>query len=350
MDMAASTIDSSMDINNSLSTTVTPLIGRYEYTTTELVIHRTAQAIIGLLTLFSGFTNIIVIYVFSNKSFGKRTITKYLYASISLSDEVFILACLVQVMIYGQSQCSVDCRRFLGLVITITSFVSAYTMALIAFRRYYGIAFPFKDLVQNREKLPFLVSIIIIWIFSISVTLYFMKYEKIDDLNETFLLEQCTLLTYALVALRDYPYFPLIGMVIVPLAIGLFFSVNTINILQRRQLVGDQANDVAKLNKVRAEKLKSTFMIAVVIVSFITCWLPITVLTLVDNLNYSTMEYCDFNYNAYGIVTMLLMLSFFVNPIIYWYMCPHFRRGINHIFFQRKIIINSNGSQTRNVT
>lgn len=324
-------------INN---TTLVPLNGRYNYTTTEMILHRTTEGIIGLLTMFSAFTNIIAIYVFCNKKFGKRTIIKYLYVNISLSDEVFIFACLIQVAIYGNSSCTLNCRRFLGLAITMTGFVSSYTMALIAFRRYYGIAFPLKDLVQNRKKLPFIIAIVIIWTYSIGVVLFFMRYQEINDHNDTLLLQQCTVLTYSMVALKDHPYFPLIGMVIVPLVFGLFFSLNTIYILQKRKPIGDHVN-IAKLKKGNAGKLKSTFMIAVVIVSFVICWLPITLLALVDNLNYPTMNYCDLNYNAYGITTMLLMLSFFINPVIYWYMCPHFRCGVNHIICKRKIVSRS---------
>lgn len=342
--MAEYVIHSAFTNNKTLNGTLGPLIiGRYDYTTTEMFLHRTVQGIIGLLTIFSAFTNIIVIYVFSNKNFGKRTIIKYLYANISLSDEVFVLSCLMQVVIYGESSCTFNCRRFIGLVIMMSGFISAYTMALIAFKRYYGIAFPLKELVQGRKKLPFVIAIVLIWLFSISAVLFFMKYEQIEELNETFLFEQCTLLTYSLVALRQYPYFPLIGLVIVPLVIGLFFSLNTIYILQRRQIVGDSV-DSAKLKENRQNKLKSTFMIAVVIISFVICWLPVTVVKLVDNLNYSTMEFCDYNYNLYCITTMLLMLSLFINPVIYWYMSPHFRRGINHIFLKRKAVNQNNAT------
>lgn len=133
--------------------TVEPwLYGRYNYTSTELALHHGTQVLIGILTIFSAITNVIVIYVFSNKKFGKRTTVKYLYANISLSDEMFIVACLVALQVHPT--CSFGCRRFLGLVIQISGFVSAYTMALIAFKRYYGIAFPMREMVQNRKKLP----------------------------------------------------------------------------------------------------------------------------------------------------------------------------------------------------
>lgn len=311
------------------------LQGRYNYTTTEWILHRGTHAVMGLLTIFSAFTNIIVIYVFSNKKFGKRTVVKYLYANISLSDELFTFACLIQVTVYGVSSCSLECRRFLGLTITISGFVSAYTMALIAFKRYYGIAFPFKEMVQNRKKLPFVIGIVVIWMFSIVAVLYFMRYAQIREYHETLLLQQCNVLTYTFVALKDSPYFPLVGMVILPLAFGLFFSLLTIVLLQRKKAVGDHV-DIAKLNNERKIKLKATIMITVIIVSFIVCWLPVTLLTLVDNLSLSTRKFCDFNYNAYGIVAILLMVSFFINPIIYWYMCPDFRRGIEHILNRKR--------------
>lgn len=304
---------------------------RYNYTLSELVIHRATEGIIGLSMIFSAFTNAIVIYVLLNKKFGKRTTIKYLYAHISLSDELFILSSVISVLLYDQSSCSLDCRRFLGVTVTISGFVSAYTMVLIAFKRYIGIAFPFKELSQNQKKLPYIIAIVVIWTFSIGATMYFMRYVEICQYKQTLLLQQCTMLSYVFVALKEDPYYPLVGMVIVPLALGLLFSLMSIVILQKRQFVGDHV-DIARLKKSRQDKLKSTFMIAVVIVGFMISWFPITLLALVYTINLSKMELCDLNYIAYAILTALLMLSFWINPIIYWYMSPQFRRGITQIF------------------
>lgn len=323
-------------------------LGRHNYTMTELVIHRGTEGIIGLLTIFSAFNNIIVIYVLLNEKFGKRTSIKYLYANISLSDEVFIFTSLTAISFYGHSSCSLDCRRIIGQTVTISGFVSAYTMALISFKRYYGLAFPLKEMTQNRKKMPFLIGIVVIWSFSISATMYFMRYVAIPEYHDTLLLQQCTMLSYSFVALKDDPYFALVGMVIVPLAFGLFFSLMSIVILQRRKLIGDHI-DIARLKKERHDKLKATFMIVVVIVSFVICWLPITLLALVYTsrytLNFSKIN-CDLNYSAYGILTSLLMLSFWINPVIYWYMCPHFRRGVKYIFSKKRIV----EQQQRSVT
>lgn len=232
-------------------------------------------------------------------------------------------------------------RRILGLTVVMSGFVSAYTMALIAFKRYYGIAFPFKEFTQNRKKLPFVFAVVLIWSLSIGSTLYFMKYVPIREYNDTLLLQQCTLLSYSFVALKDFPYFVLIGVVTIPLTFGLIFSLMTIVILQRRKIIGDHV-DIARQLKERQDKFRSTLMIAVVILSFIIAWLPSALLTLKYVLNYSTMKLCDLDYNTYAIFFVLLMTSFWINPVIYWYMCPHFRRGITHIFSKRKTINNTN--------
>lgn len=322
------------------ATTVIPQIGRLEYTTVEWYIHRITQYVYGLLLVFSVFTNTIVVYVFLSKKFGKRTIVKYLYVNISLSDLMILVACVVEVMIIdsnGEKSCTADCRKNLGLVITTSGYVSAYTMALIAFKRYYGIAYPVEHWSQNANKTShrkWLLIIILVWIFSITMTLLFMKYEEIPVRHETMLLHQCTLLKYSLVAMKTYPYANLIGLVIIPLVFGMFFSLKAIYFLQKKTLVGEQA-DSENIKREKNLKLKSTFMIVVVLISFVLSWLPIIVLNMMDSQDDLKMELCDLNYNAHAITCLLLMLDIFINPLIYCYMSPDFRRGVTHIFINK---------------
>lgn len=314
------------------NTTVKVWPGRYDYTADEEVLHRATEIVVGLLTIFSAITNVIVIYIFSYTKFGKRTTIKYLYASISLSDEMFIVACLIEVARLGNSTCSLDCRRFLGLVVLITGFVSAYTMALIAFKRFHCIVFPMHEFRQKRKKLPYLLGVI--WVLSIGAVLYFERYQPIQEYNETLLLRECTMLRYTFVAYKDNPYFPLIAMVVVPLTLGLVFSLITIASLLRRKLVIGDHVDIDQLKKRRRVKLRATVMITVMILSFAISWLPITLLQMEYAVNLSKM--CDLNYRLYAIFTTLLMSSFAVNPVIYWYMCPAFRRGVYDIFCRRQ--------------
>lgn len=327
------------------NTTVKVWPGRYDYTADEEVLHRATEIVIGLLTIFSAITNVIVIYIFSYTKFGKRTTIKYLYASISLSDEMFIVACLIEVARLGNSTCSLDCRRFLGLVVLISGFVSAYTMALIAFKRFHCIVFPMHEFLQNRKKLPYILAVIALWVLSIGAALYFERYQPIQEYNETLLLRECTMLRYTFVAYKDNPYFPLIAMVAVPLTLGLVFSLITIVSLLRRKLVIGDHVDFNKLKKQRRAKLKATVMIAVMILSFAISWLPITLLQMEYAVNLSKM--CDLNYRLYAIFTTLLMSSFAVNPVIYWYMCPAFRRGVHGIFCRRQLTNSSNSSASQ---
>lgn len=341
-----------MDMDN--QTTLSPLSNERNFTMVENSLYYLGQVIVGSLMLFSLFTNIIVMYIFVSKKFGKKTIIKYLYANISLSDELFIIASLIQITIYGQS-CHSNCRAFLGYSITISGFVSTYSMALIAFKRYQGIAFPIQSQTKT-SKLSVFVVIAIIWIFSVATPLIFIRFEKVTEYDGTLFLKTCTMITYTVMSLNSYPYFNLLGMVVIPLLIGLIFSLKAI-----QNLVCSKTVDIVRQKKLMERKLRASFMIAIVIVTFAVCWLPITSLFFINNLNYSSMKFCDYNYNAYFILTILLMLEFWINPVIYWYMNTDFRSGINHILKQTKTklkwkcccfedLIGTNTTNTSNTT
>lgn len=182
------------------------------------------------------------------------------------------------------------------------------------------------------------MSVVSIWVFSISGVLYFERYQEIPVSNETLLLQHCAMHTYIFVAMKDHPYFPLVGMAIVPMTLGLFFSIKTIVILQRRKVIIGDHEDTNRLKQGKKAKLRATFMIAVMILSFVISWLPITLLGVKYTTSLSTMKFCDLDYNLYAIFTILLMSSFWVNPVIYWYMSPDFRRGVHSIFCKRNYL------------
>lgn len=324
-------------------TTVSPLSEARNFTMIENVLYYSGQGIMGVLMLFSLFTNVIVMYVFVSKKFGKKTIVKYLYANISMSDELFIVACLMKVTVYGQS-CHSNCRAVLGYIITISGFVSAYSMAWIAFKRYQSIAFP----IQHHTKtstLPALAIVAVIWIFSVATPLIFIRFEAVTEYEGTLFLETCTMFTSTVMSLNSYPYINLLGMVGIPLLIGLVFSLKAIYILLCSKTV-----DIVRQKQLRNRKLRASFMIAVVIVTFAICWLPITLLFVVNNLNYSSMKFCDYNYNAYFLLTILLMFEFWINPVIYWYMNTDFRSGINNILKQSKTKLKCSRSEEISAT
>lgn len=310
-----------------------PPIGQ-DYTTVELILHRVGQVIFGLTLIFSIFTNGLVIYVSLKKKSGKRLTVTYLYANISLSDLVFLLSGVTQVMIYGKT-CDATCRKAIGLILTISGFVSAYTMALIAYKRYYAIAFLMKEKTLTHRILRVIFAIIIIWSFSIAATLFFTHYVQTCERNRTILEDQCTLFIYSLEALKDYPYFPLIGMIVVPLLFGSYYSLAAVYALHKTKEVGDPI-DIVNTRKQQRRKLKAIFMNVTVIIAFVICWLPITLLFLMDSKDDSKMRYCKFNYNIYTISSIMMVFEFGINPVIYWYMSDDFRKDINNIFFNNR--------------
>ncbi len=149
--------------NTNTTTTPTDTLARQSFNLSEEILLHAVQVIIAGLMIFSIITNAIVIRIFLSKKFGQLTTAKILYANISLSDELFLLTCIFQAIIYGD-KCNGNCRIAFSYATHISGFVSTYTMALIAFKRYHVMAFPMQNR-SNSSKWPIFVSIFCVWCF-----------------------------------------------------------------------------------------------------------------------------------------------------------------------------------------
>lgn len=311
-------------MNHTNTTTLSNALARQSFSTPEEILLRFVQVIIAVLMIFSVFTNAIVIRIFLSRKYGKLTTAKILYANISLSDELFLCTCIAQSIVYGD-ECNGNCRIGFSYATHISGFVSTYTIAFIAFKRYHVIAFP----MQNRfnSKWPILGVLFCIWCFSTVMTLIFVQYVEVKQYDSSFFSRICTVISSPVEASHQTPYFSLVAMVLLPLLIGIFFSSLAAYSLQQTKIVGDNATEEA-IAKRRSQKSRSIFMILVVIVTFAVCWLPVTIFYTIERLNYHTRAQCDYNYYLYGVFTALLMVEFGANPVIYWFMNPDFRNGL----------------------
>ncbi|XP_037045734.1 prolactin-releasing peptide receptor-like [Bradysia coprophila] len=309
---------------NITSTTTPSHMARLEFNSTEEALLHTVQVIIGLLMILSVLTNAMVIRIFLGSKFGKLTTAKILYANISISDEFFLLACIFQAIIYG-NECNGNCRIVFSYATHISGFVSTYTMAFIAFKRYHVIAFPMEN--RTNSKWPTFAAIFCIWCFSSVMTLIFVRYVEVVQFNKSFFARICTVISSPVKASHEDPYFSLVAMVAVPLLIGLVFSLMAAISLQNRKIIGDNVTKEAIAIK-RRQKYQSIVMIMMVILTFAVCWLPVTIFYTIERLNYSTRLLCDYNYYFYGISAAMLMVEFGANPVIYWFLNPDFRKGL----------------------
>lgn len=299
-------------------------VGRRNFSSSEEALLRSVQVIIAVLMILSVLTNAIVLRIFLCRKFGKLTSAKILYANISLSDELFLLTCIFQAIIYG-NECNGNCRIGFSYATHISGFVSTYTMAFIAFKRYHVIAFPLRN--RFSSKWPIFVSIFCIWCFSTVMSFIFVKYVEVVQFDSSFFARICTIISSPVKASHEDPYFSLVAMVSVPLLIGLTFSLMAAYSLHKRKIIGDNVTEEV-IAKKRKRKYRSIVMILVVIGTFAVCWLPVTVFYTIERLNYYTRPLCDYNYYLYGLFTALLMVEFGANPVIYWFMNPDFKKGL----------------------
>lgn len=297
---------------------------RHDFSLSEEALLRSVQVVIAVLMIFSAVTNAIVMRIFLSRKFGTLTTAKILYANISLSDELFLLTCIFQAIIYG-NECNGNCRIGFSYATHISGFVSTYTMAFIAFKRYHVIAFPLQS--RSSSKWPIYVTILCIWGFSTTMSLIFVKYVEVVQFDSSFFARICTVISSPVKASHKDPYFSLVVMVAIPLLIGLFFSLMAAYSLQKTKIIGDNATKEEIASK-RRRKSRSIFMIFIVIVTFAVCWLPVTIFYTIERLNYFTRPLCDYNYYLYGVFAALLMVEFGANPVIYWFMNPDFKKGL----------------------
>lgn len=310
--------------NTNTSNPASDAIARQNFSLSEEVLLRSVQVVIAVLMIFSVVTNAIVIRIFLSRKFGKLTTAKILYANISFSDELFLFTCIFQAIIYGD-ECNGNCRIGFSYATHISGFVSTYTMAFIAFKRYHVIAFPLKN--RSNSKWPIFVTIFCIWGFATAMSLIFVNYVEVVQFDSSFFARICTVISSPVKASHKDPYFSLAAMVAVPLLIGLLFSLMAAYSLQKTKIIGDNATKEAIATK-RKRKYRSIFMILVVIVTFAVCWLPVTIFYTIERLNYLTRPLCDYNYYLYGVFSALLMVEFGANPVIYWFMNSDFKQGL----------------------
>lgn len=204
---------------------------------------------------------------------------------------------------------------------------------------YQAIAFP----LQNRAgKKPRIITLILpilgIWAFALIMPLSFVRYSEPEARNATelspFFQGICQIIATPVKASHHHPYFSLVTMVSLPFLLGVCFSLLTIYSITRSGIVGE--GNTCQAEKVRRRKLKSIFMILIIITLFATCWLPITLFYTWERLMYFVRKECDYNYNAYAWFSTLLMAEFAANPIVYWFMNADFRKGVKLCLTCRK--------------
>ncbi|XP_006014541.2 G-protein coupled receptor 35-like [Latimeria chalumnae] len=175
---------------------------------------------------------------------------------------------------------------FLVAVHYLNTYVSIYTVTVIAVDRYIALKYPFKAKVI-RSPLKAMMVCIMIWIFigSLGSCVFFFTIRKLGNATEQHCFQKSSSEPWSLTLLFTLE---ILGFLI-PLVILIFCSAEIIYILKKK-----------KISQFRQEKniQQVSSIIATNIIVFIICFLPLHVGFLVRNVIESTSGSCTVLLNA----------------------------------------------------
>jgi len=305
-------------------------VGKCNFTGVEDVLFYALHVILAILVLFSIITNAIVIYIFLSKKFGRVTSAKILYANMSLSDELTIITWILQVTIPDWSTFPIWIQAVFRYASPVAAFVSGYTMALIALKRYQVISMPFYYMrSRDRSKKWMLISIVVIWSLSIGVSVWLYPFVTPEPLDASYFAKVCAFINSRVDVPLVETFWSLTLLVILPFVLGLAFSVAASYRIFKLKHPGHFEPKAWQLAKLR--KIKSILMIMAVVIVFATFSSPVVVLYAIESLRYQEIPFCDYNYYLHGALLVMFLMTFVLNPIIYWYLNDDFKLGVRRI-------------------
>ncbi|XP_026232589.2 trace amine-associated receptor 4-like, partial [Anabas testudineus] len=277
------------------------------------------------ISVLTTFLNLLVIISISHFK-QLHTPTNLLLLSLAVSDFLLGPLLLFQIMfidgcwLLGDLMCSL-----VHFVAYFLSFASVGTMVLISIDRYVAICVPlhyFTQITQNKVK----IYVCLCWIFSI----IFQGVMVMDNLQQPGRFKSCV---GQCVIVNRYIF----GLTVVVLTfiapitviLVLYMRVFVVAVTQARAMRSHiAAVSLQRSVKVTAKnsELKAARTLGVVIVVFLLCLCPYYCVTLTgqDNAINSSSALYTFVTNLYSFHSCL-------NPMIYAFFYPWFRKSVNYI-------------------
>ena len=282
-----------------------------------------------LLNVFTVVANLLVIgIVLANHRL--RKCTNYLVVNLSLADLLF--ACTSYPFVIGsllnnKQSTDINLCRFVGFSDSFYATSASFSVAIIAYERYYSIihCLHYEQSMMNRNTKPVIAAV---WIASLLISLSplfhwgdygYERYQYKCTLSFTFdkgyffLKIIVTFLTPLIVMLVCYNW-------IFMVAKRHAASITNIEIRVQNDLVhGIQRNNFNKKHH--------TGSVFITIVVYIVCWLPLNTLYLVKNLKPSI----TIPGPVLTASCVLSLLSSSINPIVYALVTGKFRKGLTRL-------------------
>ncbi|XP_046853216.1 melatonin receptor type 1A-like [Xenia sp. Carnegie-2017] len=289
-----------------------------------------ASFLLIFLNVFTILANLLVIgIVLGNHRL--RKCTNYLVVNLSIADLLF--ACIsypfaIRSVINDKENTNHALCQFVGFSDSFYATTASFTMAIIAYERYYSIihCLHYEKCMMNRNTKP---VIVVVWVTSLIISVVpLLNWGTYGYERHQY---KCTL---NLKKDNGYFFFKIISTFLIPLTVmSVCYSwifvvakrhaatISTIEIrVQNELLKGGVQKSIVK-------KKYHTGTVFITIIVHVICWLPINALYLVKNLSPSTR----IPNLAISISCLLSFLSSGINPIAYALVTGKFRKGFMRI-------------------
>ena len=279
-----------------------------------------ALFLLSSLVFATNFTVCVLVYL--RKSM--RTYTNGFVVSLAFSDV------LIGTVLIPASLIFPDSSVVLGYLVSITLLSGVFNLTAVTFDRYIAVLKALQ--YENFMRKNFTIMIFSSWLGALVISLIPLIWgtdtakltHKIFVISELAL---CVLLPYILI-FTGY--------------IKIFQQVKQ-SLKRERAITASVRKTLHQKNIISSEaKLAQVFII--VAVMFVLSWLPIQYMTIVYEIGRR-----DLIPDYLNIVSLFTVaLGSLVNPIVYSFLKPDFRKSIRHMFcYRRKNLFGSNGTAAR---
>ena len=302
-----------MNNNTLLNGTTSTYVGCSINFETVYIAWFATSLITSLTSLVGNIMLIVVVY-----RTRRITSTDYFVVNMAVSDVFFpILNFFYIVFLFckfadriSHTTGTVLCK-FLNFFLNVSYQVSILSLIVIAFYRFYAVAFPMRARVQSRRTC--IILLFLTWALPIAMcspTLFFLNF----NLKYQF--------CYLGLSLHHWRIWNIIR-------ISFFFFVPVIIFKLRRQKIPGNAKPSQAVIRRKKQNFRLTAMFITITVAFMLCWGMERVMYL-NVLFLLVINWCTF-LKVITVVVIFPTVFYAINPLIYFIFCPSYRQGIKQL-------------------
>lgn len=276
------------------------------------------------------FGNVLVCYVvFRNRAM--QTVTNLFITNLALSD---ILLCVLAVpftplytflgkWIFGKMIC-----HLVSYAQGASVYISTLTLTSIAIDRFFVIIYPF----HPRMKLSTcIVIIVIIWLFSILVTLpygVYMRHKMNNDSGTTkyFCEEDWPKESYR----KIFGGLTTMMQFLIPFFMMAYCYICVSLRLNDRARCKPGSKNSKKEEADRERKRRTNRMLIAMVVIFLLSWMPLNVINIINDFYMQTGNW-QYYYLSFFMVHSMAMSSTCYNPFLYAWLNENFRKEFKQV-------------------